>query len=161
MISRDLVGGLAASLIGAVYLYFAYQLRVSALDDSLGPAGMPRIYGWLLVALGLTLVAQAVIASLMRGRRTDSVAEWEGQGRRLAWAVGLFVIGTIYLFFVETLGYLIAVGLLILATASYLGASAGVRLMAVAGFGALLLWALFTLVLGVSMPTGVLSAVGL
>ena len=45
MLTRDFVGGVASIAIGAVYLYFAYQLRTSALDDSMGPGGLPRIYG--------------------------------------------------------------------------------------------------------------------
>jgi len=62
MLTRDFVGGVATIVIGAVYLYFAYQLRVSALDDSMGPGGLPRIYGWLLVGLGAVLIIQGVVA---------------------------------------------------------------------------------------------------
>ena len=58
MLTRDMVGAIAAILIGAVYLYFAHQLRVSALDDTLGPSGMPRILGWLMIALGAVLMVQ-------------------------------------------------------------------------------------------------------
>lgn len=165
MISRNLVGGLASVFIGAVYLYFAHQLRVSALDDSLGPGGMPRIYGWLLVGLGLVLVTQAVLARVLRpslGVDEDAPGgEWEGQGRRIAWAAGLFAIGAGYLFAVEKLGYLLSIALLILVSAAFLGAQLGWRLFAVAVFGAFVLWALFAIVLGVSMPPGLLRVIGL
>lgn len=161
MIPRDLVGGLAAMLIGAVYLYFAYQLRASALDDSMGPGGMPRIYGWLLVALGLVLTAQAALSRLAAVGGGTPGGEWEGQGRRIAWAAGLFAIAATYLLIVGTLGYLVSVSFLILVAASFLGAPFGLRLIAVAACGAVALWALFVLVLGVSMPAGLLGHIGL
>ncbi|WP_159588271.1 tripartite tricarboxylate transporter TctB family protein [Chelativorans xinjiangense] len=165
MISRDLVGGLAAVVIGAVYLYFAYQLRVSALDDSLGPSGMPRIYGWLLLSLGLILTAQAILSRLigapLAAGREALRGEWEGQGRRIGWAAGLFAIGAAYLSAVEKLGYLVSVALLIPAAATFLGARFGPRLLAIAALGAVALWAIFALVLGVSMPSGLLGRLGL
>lgn len=164
MVSRDLVGGLASVIIGAIYLYFAHQLRASALDDSLGPGGMPRIYGWLLVGLGIILVTQAVLSRFVRPALATGEGaargEWEGQGRRIAWAAGLFAIGAAYLLAVEKLGYLLSIGLLIFVGAAFLGAQLGWRLIAIAALGALVLWALFALVLGVSMPPGLLRVVG-
>ena len=162
LLTRDLAGGLASIVIGAVYLYFAYHLRVSALDDSMGPGGVPRIYGWLLVALGLVLTVQALVSS-SRSRFAGAPAkgEWDGQGRKIAWAAGLLLIGIVYLFVVETLGYLISIALLLLVAASYLGGRPGLRLLAIGVGGAVLLWTLFVVVLGVSMPAGLLAAVGL
>ena len=163
MLTRDMVGAIAAILIGAVYLYFAHQLRVSALDDTLGPSGMPRILGWLMIALGAVLMVQAFAA-----RRAVAVAaqpaekgEWEGQGRKIAYAAGLLVIGAAYLFVVETLGYLISIALLIIATATYLGAGFKGRVVAIGVLGAVFLYAMFVALLGVRMPAGILSAFGI
>lgn len=166
MLSRDFVGGIATIVIGSVYLYFAYQLRVSALDDSMGPSGMPKIYGWLLVGLGAILLLQALIV-----RRTAALAngaakgaekgEWDGQGRRIAWAAGLLLIGIAYLFVVETLGYLISIALLIVVTAAYLGAGIKGRVIAIGVGGAVFLYAMFVALLGVRMPAGILAAFGL
>ena len=163
MLTRDMVGAIAAILIGAVYLYFAHQLRVSALDDTLGPSGMPRILGWLMIALGAVLMVQAFAA-----RRAVAVAaqpaekgEWEGQGRKIAYAAGLLAIGAAYLFVVETLGYLISIALLIIATATYLGAGFRGRVVAIGVLGAVFLYAMFVALLGVRMPAGILSAFGI
>ena len=163
MLTRDMVGAIAAILIGAVYLYFAHQLRVSALDDTLGPSGMPRILGWLMIALGAVLMVQAFAA-----RRAVAVAaqpaekeEWEGQGRKIAYAAGLLAIGAAYLFVVETLGYLISIALLIIATATYLGAGFKGRVVAIGVLGAVFLYAMFVALLGVRMPAGILSAFGI
>lgn len=162
MLTRDTVGGMASVLIGAAYLLVAYRLRVSALDDSLGPSGMPRILGWLMIGLGVVLVAQAVLArrTALAEARPAKKGEWEGQGRRIAYAGGLLAIGAAYLFVVETLGYLVSIALLIIATATYLGAGFRGRVVAIGVLGAIFLYAVFAAVLGVRMPAGILSAVG-
>lgn len=165
MLSRDFVGGVATIVIGSVYLYLAYQLRVSALDDSMGPSGMPKIYGWLLVGLGAILVIQALFArrAAVAGgvSEGDDKGEWDGQGRRIAWAAGLLLIGIAYLFVVETLGYLISIALLIIVTAAYLGAGIKGRVVVIGLGGAVFLYAMFVALLGVRMPAGILAAFGL
>jgi putative tricarboxylic transport membrane protein len=163
MLTRDFVGGVATIVIGAVYLYFAYQLRVSALDDSMGPGGLPRIYGWLLVGLGSILVIQALVArSLAAPAGAEPVkGEWDGQGRKVAYAAGLLVIAMGYIFIVESVGYLLSVGLLIVTTAFYLGAGFSGRLVAIGIGGAVFLYAMFVSLLGVRMPAGMLAPLGL
>lgn len=156
--TRDFAGGAAAGLVGAIYLVFAYQLRTSALDDTLGPGGMPRIYGWLMVGLAVALCLQ----TWAKGARRDAAdGEWHGQGRKILWAAGLLALGVGYLLVVETLGYLIAIALLLCAAAAYQGAPRNGRLAVVGIGGALVLWSLFAHVLGVAMPHGLLAAVGL
>jgi putative tricarboxylic transport membrane protein len=163
MLTRDFVGGVATIVIGAVYLYFAYQLRVSALDDSMGPSGLPRIYGWLLVGLGAVLIIQGVFARrLAAPAGAEPVkGEWEGQGRKIAYAFGLLVIAMGYIFIVESVGYLMSIGLLIITTALYLGAGFSGRLIGIGLFGAVFLYAMFVTLLGVRMPAGVLAPLGL
>ena len=163
MLTRDFVGGVASIAIGAVYLFFAYQLRASALDDSMGPGGLPRVYGWLLVGLGAVLTIQALFARRLAtaGEAPDEKGEWDGQGRKIAFAAGLLAIGIGYIFVVETLGYLISVAVLLLVTALYLGAGNKGRVLAVAVLGAVFLWVMFVIVLGVRMPSGLLASLGL
>jgi putative tricarboxylic transport membrane protein len=154
MITRDFAGGAAAVLIGAIYLYFAYGIRVSALDDTVGPGGMPRAYGWILIGLGTVLSIQAAIARA----RAPSRGEWTGQGRRVAWAAGLLLFGIAYILVVETLGYPISIALLIAGVALYGGAPASFRLVLIGIGGAIFLYALFAVVLGVSVPEGLIAA---
>ncbi|MCJ8518508.1 hypothetical protein ABID21_001169 [Pseudorhizobium tarimense] len=163
MLTRDFVGGVASIAIGAVYLFFAYQLRSSALDDSMGPGGLPRLYGWLLVGLGAVLTIQALLASRLATADVSSEekGEWDGQGRKVAFAAGLLAIGLGYIFVIETLGYLLSVAVLLLVTALYLGAGNKGRVVAVAVFGAIFLWVMFVIVLGVRMPSGLLASLGL
>lgn len=155
--SRDFVGGITAILIGAVYLSFAYDLRASALDDIVGPGGMPRAYGWILVLLGCSLC----VVTLVTRWRSDMSAEWKDQGRRILWAAGLLGIGIIYLLIVNTAGYLVSMIMLIAATMVYHGERFSTRALATSAFGGIFLWALFVFVLGVSMPPGLLAYIGL
>ncbi|NVP55399.1 tripartite tricarboxylate transporter TctB family protein [Mycoplana rhizolycopersici] len=163
MLTRDFVGGVASIAIGTVYLYFAYQLRISALDDSMGPGGLPRVYGWLLVGLGAVLTIQAIVSRrmAMASDATGGRDEWDGQGRKILHAAGLLAIGTGYVLVIETLGYLLSVAVLLLVTTLYLGAGNKGRALAVAVLGAVFLWVMFVIVLGVRMPSGVLASLGL
>ncbi|KEQ04209.1 tripartite tricarboxylate transporter TctB family protein [Pseudorhizobium pelagicum] len=165
MLTRDFVGGVASIAIGAVYLIFSYQLRTSALDDSMGPGGLPRVYGWLLVGLGAILTTQGIVSrrlAVAGGEKgTGEKGEWDGQGRKLLFAAGLLAIGVGYIFVVETLGYLLSVAVLLLVTALYLGAGNKARVLAVATLGAVFLWVMFVIVLGVRMPSGLLASLGL
>ncbi|MBU4530332.1 MAG: tripartite tricarboxylate transporter TctB family protein [Alphaproteobacteria bacterium] len=144
-------------MIGAVYLVFAYQLRTSALDDSVGPGGLPRTYGWLLLTLGLLIAAGALIKQIRSGTALDLKLEWKGQGRRIVWAGGLLAIGICYIAGVSTLGYPLAIALLLAAVALYQGARPGLHIAAIGIGGAAFLWAVFVLVLGVSMPMGLFA----
>ncbi|MDF1608701.1 tripartite tricarboxylate transporter TctB family protein [Hoeflea sp. YIM 152468] len=154
MLSRDFVSGLAAISIGAIYLVFAYGLRTSALDDSVGPGGMPRAYGWMMLILGLMIAAGSIIKHIRSGAAPDLGIEWKGQGRRVVWAAGLLAIGALYIFGISTLGYPVAIALLLAAVSLYQGARPGVQIIAIGIGGAAFLWAVFVLVLGVSMPKG-------
>ena len=82
MLTRDFVGGVASIAIGAVYLFFAYQLRTSALDDSMGPGGLPRVYGWMLVGLGVILTAQAIVSRRMAVADGEKLDGEKGEDRR-------------------------------------------------------------------------------
>ncbi|MBN9672076.1 tripartite tricarboxylate transporter TctB family protein [Roseibium aggregatum] len=155
--TRDFVGGAGTALVGAIYYYYAIQMRVSALDDTVGPSGLPKAYGLILMALGLAIAVIALLRSL-RQRSAGSALEneWTGQGIRFARAAGIVAIGVIYLLIVSYVGYAPGIALLLLATALYQGAARNWRSIAVAVGGAAALWCIFVLVLGVSMPRGLL-----
>ena len=155
IISRDFIGGIAAIVIGSIYLVLAYNLGTSALDDLVGPAGMPRVYGWLMLGLGMALCATAAFSHW----REDMQKEWVGEGRRIAWAAGLLGLGVIYLLIVTSVGYLVSMFLLIAATVFFHGERASVRMFAISALGAVCLWALFVHVLDVPMPPGLLSVI--
>jgi putative tricarboxylic transport membrane protein len=153
MLSRDFMGGLVAVLAGGLYLSLSLKLRSSALADSIGPAGLPNTLGILMIILGLVLCAQALWQYFKSGRPKTS--EWQGQGRRILRAFGLLCLGMGYLVLVKILGYAMSIAILLALVALYQGATASWRVLAIAAGGAATLWAVFVLLLGVSMPSGI------
>jgi putative tricarboxylic transport membrane protein len=153
--TRDFVGGIGTMVIGLAYYIYAAQIRSSALDDSVGPAGLPKVYGMIMIGLGLVIAAGAILKVL----RTRSVglpvkSEWTGQGTKILLASGLLLIGIVYLLLVPLIGYALGIALLIFATAFYQGAPRSWRLIAIPVGGAIVLWCIFVLLLDVSMPSG-------
>jgi len=161
MITRNLAGGLVAMLIGGVYLYFAYGIHPSALADTMGAGGVPRVYGWLMVLLSVILCAQSVFVYLRSPEKTSLASEWRGQGLKTLKAAGLVCFGIAYLLIVNTLGYLLSIALLLIGVALYRGAPMGVRLIVTGMGGAIVLWIIFVMVLGVRMPSGILKVFGI
>lgn len=157
LLSRDLVGGVAAIVVGSLYLTLAYDLRSTALDDIVGPGGMPRAYGWVMVLLGVALC----VVTLVNNWRKSVEDQWKDQGRRILWAGGLLGIGIVYLLIVNSVGYLVSMVMLIAATMVYHGERFSLKVVATSVFGGVLLWALFVFVLGVHMPPGLLAYFGL
>ena len=167
-LTRDLVGGLGTIVVGAVYFFYATQIRRSALDDTVGPAGLPQTYGIIMIGLGVAIAIGALV-KIWRQRRaaeadraeaggggteTPAKGEWDGQGTKILWASGYLVIGIGYLSVVSYIGYAASIALLLIAAALYQGAPRDWRAPVVALLGAAGLWAVFVLLLGVSMPHG-------
>jgi putative tricarboxylic transport membrane protein len=161
---RSLVTGIAALVIGAGYLAMAFQLHASALADAVGPAGLPKVFGFLMVALGLVQCLQAILAgrqpetAVAAGAVAIESAE-EGVGwAGLARAGGLLAIAVGYLLVIKVIGYPLAVAALLIAVAIYGGAKVTWRVFAIGIAGAAVYWLLFVEVLGIPLPTGILSS---
>jgi putative tricarboxylic transport membrane protein len=168
--ARDLIGGLAAILIGAGYLALALQIRASALSDTVGPAGFPKLLAAIMIGLGVILCGRALIATRRRmaaspvavggpaeaAAEADSESEFSGLGG-LARAAGMLAIGIAYLLIVRVVGYVPAVAALIVAAALYGGAVLSWRVFAIGIAGAVLYWLVFVLFLGIPLPGGPLA----
>ena len=158
MITRNLAGGLLSLVLGSVYLYFAYGIHKSALADTMGAGGVPRLYGWLMIGLSILLICQAVWAYLRSDAKISWNEEWQGQGMKTIKAAGLLCFGIVYLLIVDILGYLLSIVLLLFGVAWYRGAPFGLRVIVTSIGGAIFIWAIFVLVLGVHMPPGILKS---
>jgi hypothetical protein len=171
---RNLIGGILTVLIGVGYLAMAYQLRVGALSDTVGPAGFPKVLGYAVVGLGLILCAQSVAAMLARrsalplaagGPAVPAATEAEDKGggdagdslRGVLKAGGMLAIGIVYLLVVRWLGYVPSVALLMIAAAIYLGTPFSLRVVGIGIAGALVYWIVFVWVLGIPLPPGILG----
>ena len=153
--TRDFAGGLAAICFASFYLIRAFQQRVSALADTIGPAGMPKVLGFLMLGLGIILCLQSLIKSF---RSTENLpSDWQQEGKKILDAFGLLGLAILYLLVVGFLGYALSIALLLAAVALYLGASLSWKLGLIALGGAGLLWTAFVILLGVPMPAGFFS----
>ncbi len=162
---RNLIGGLATVAIGLAYLVLALGIRTSALADSVGPAGFPKVLAYALIGLGVVLCAQSLFA--IRARRgaafaagapaaADLDAERESHDslRGVLRAAGMLGLGIAYLLIIRSVGYVVSVALLMVASALYLGIPLSWRVFAIGAAGALVYWLLFVWVLGIPQPPG-------
>lgn len=160
MNSRDFVGGIAAIVIGSGYLMMTLDIRASALDDTVGPAGLPRTLAILMIALGVVLCLKAIIVDRRwrkAGPVSDEGATAEAGGIGIGGVLkagGLLVIAAGYLVAVRPLGYLPSVFALIVAASLYGGVRLSWRVFAIAAGGAIFYWLLFVFALGIPLPAG-------
>jgi hypothetical protein len=154
---RDLVCGLIGFAVALLYLWAAGSIPESSLGDSVGAAGVPHVLGFVLAATS----ALFVVFRLVNLRQATSDAVLPGDGpfadpkAAFLSAAGTVLICAVFVFFFESAGYLLSVGLLILTLCMYQGERLNPRLAAIAAGGAFALWLLFAIVLNVRMPHGV------
>ncbi len=149
--TRTFLGGMAAIVIGSVYYYLALQIRETSLADTVGPAGVPKGFALIMIALGAVLAVQGFI---MRRGEAPIAVHWNDDRRRIMRAGGLLLIGVLYLAIVPHLGYLLTVALLVMAVAAYQGVPVSLKLVGIGAGGALALWVIFAWLLGIPMPHG-------
>lgn len=154
---RDLVCGLMGFAIALLYLMAAGDIPDSAIGDSVGAAGIPHVLGYALAAVSALFVFVRLVIIRREGVRP---AELTGSAFDTPFAAYLSAAGTVlicsvFIFFFETAGYLLSVGLLVLALCLYQGERLTTRLVVVAAGGTFVLWLLFDVLLGVHMPPGI------
>jgi putative tricarboxylic transport membrane protein len=148
---RDLACSAVLLAIAGGYYAAASGIGRSALADEVGPSGLPIVYSILLAVLALIIGVQAILQSILRARA--AATEPVPSAFDLRRAAGVAGIGVAYVVVVPFLGYVATLALAISATAALLGVRPSVRLVAYATAGAAVFWLLFTIVLGVPMPS--------
>ena len=153
---RDLVCALILLLVAVGYFGLATDINRSALADEVGAHGLPYIYAALLALVALAMALTATLGRHRAAVRPDAgrphpatTAASRTSLLRSAGAVGL---GALYLLLLPLAGYLLATALLLLGMLRYLGEPLGWRMAAIAIGGTTLLYGLFDLVLGISLP---------
>jgi len=151
--SRDVWFGAVVLAVGLAYYWLTIQVPQSALDDAVGPVGLPRLYVVILVALSAVAIVRAALA----GRRRD--AQQRDDVPRSWRFAGMLLIGVLYVAIVPWLGYLPSIALLIAGTAWYQGGAINRRVLVVSASGALLLWLLFVAFLRIPQPPGAWTSI--
>lgn len=168
-IPRDVWIGLAALVLAALYWAGTKQISVSPLDGVVNATAMPRALAMAMALFSLLLIARALLLEWMSVRATRAAGASPGSmraedGRRFTLpqhfrAVGVLVIGVLYLLLLPRLGYLPSMALLVLAASVYIGARPSVYTLAVAAGVALAFYLIFDRLLGIPLPEGLLSGV--
>jgi hypothetical protein len=155
-VNRDLAFGLAALAFAGSYYSLATAIPESALADAVGPQGLPKTYALLLAALAMIVIvrSRARRRTPIDGQRDTSPTT--DRQTTTSWRMaGMLGIGVVYLSVVPWLGYVPTLAALILASARCQGSALTARLAIISGAGAVLLWALFVVLLGIPQPPGV------
>jgi hypothetical protein len=156
---RDLVFGSATLVLSAVYYWMAASVPVSRLADTIGPQGLPRTYALILAGLSLVLMVQSV-RDPGSGNREPQEPHAPGSrtpdpgSRRLFRAMGMILMGVVYIVLVPWVGYLLSIAGLILATTYYQGGTIGRQTAIVAVCGGVFFWLLFVVLMGIAQPPG-------
>jgi hypothetical protein len=153
---RDLICGLMGFAIALVYIVLTGDIPESGIGDTVGAAGIPHILGYSLATVSALFVGVRLYTLRRDGTplpvATDSV--FDTPFVAFTSAAGTVLICAIFVFLFEPAGYLLSIGLLVLALCLYQGERLNLRLLIVAAGGTFALWVLFVLLLGVRMPHG-------
>lgn len=153
---KDLIAGLVLLVLAALYWVEANAIPVTGFGGSISAQGLPKF-----LAIGLVLTSLALIAQAVLTLRAAAPVQPSSEARRWtngdhARAAGIAAIGSGFILVVETAGFVIAVFLLLLATAIYMGQKSGLRLFLVCIAGAATFWLIFSKLLNIPLPKGLL-----
>lgn len=152
--SRDLALGGAAFALAVGYFLLAAAIPSSLLADAVGPQGLPMVYAALLAGLSILLMIRSVVRRAAPARPA-AAADSGIDGRSQIWRVaGLLGIGVVYVAVVPTVGYLLSIAALIAVTTYYQGGVVNRYVLGVALSGAVFLWLIFVVLLGIPQPPG-------
>jgi hypothetical protein len=149
--NRDGWSGLLLLALAAAYYWASGSILDSTLSDEVGATGLPHLLTLALAGLGMILFVRSL---LTLQPASGQAGEDKGERATLPRAIGLLMFGVGYVVVVQYVGYVIGVALLIAAVALYEGAPRRWTVPVAAMGGALLYWAIFVRLLGVSQPAG-------
>lgn len=153
---KDLFAGVFLLAVAILYWIEADAIPVTGFGGSISAQGLPKF-----LAIGLVVTSSALIAQALLTRRAAPVALPDGEPKvwtlgNHARAAGIAAIGIGFILVVEIAGFAIAVFLLLLATAIYMGQRLGVKVLLVSLAGAAAFWAIFSKLLNIPLPKGLL-----
>jgi putative tricarboxylic transport membrane protein len=152
----DLWLAITVIVVAAIYLHADYGLRKASLGDPLGPKAFPALVGG-----GLILSAILLVFETWRKRRALEAKNIEPRGKDdkhvALLLVGMIVWTGLYYYVFETVGYPIATPIFLFGLLSYFNTGRYVTNVLVAVCFAAAVYFLFSILLGVPLPTGPLD----
>lgn len=142
---------LALPVFSGFYLWQAGRIPQPPGNIAVGPRTVPLLIGWVMLAVALLQVFIRFRPSAgERGSGGDSISDWSA-----VWLVlGIFLL---LIVLVERLGFVLAVGLFISGLSTFFARSRWVGNVLTGFMFAVAVYLLFTRVLGIELPEGVLK----
>ncbi|WP_313054788.1 tripartite tricarboxylate transporter TctB family protein [Pseudomonas lopnurensis] len=158
---KDLVGtAIALALVAAYYVAAGDIPRSSLIGKGVGADALPRGLGFIAGILCLILLAQN-LWPLLKGQykhedKPTPEKRRESQIKHLR-AAGMLLIGIVYLWVFQLVGWPVSIFALLVATALYSGRPFSMKLLAFGAIVTVSFWLLFVVILEISMPMGILE----
>jgi hypothetical protein len=147
---KDLAGSAILLILAALYYAASTQIASSTLEDQVGARALPSVIAALLVIIAVIIAIRTIVAAPVPvSGEKDAEAPWPR-------ALGMLTLGVMYIPAAGVLGYWPALLLLLIAVPLYEGMKLSWRVPVVALGGATFFWLLFSYVLGVQQPEGIL-----
>jgi hypothetical protein len=145
---KDLLLSAILLCIAAFYYAVSTDIPSSTLEDEVGPRGLPTVLAALLAMVAIVIAVRAILIPAGPAEAKEAEAPWPR-------ALGMLVMGALYIPVANFVGYWGALLLLLGAVSLYERMKPNWRTAAVAVGGATFFWLLFVVVLGVRQPQGV------
>ena len=150
----NLIAGVVLLAFSVIFWLGADAIPKSRLGGSVGADGLPKTLGIALGVLSLGLIAQTLLmARAAPAAAVERVNRAERRNLHLR-ALGMIVIGAVYVAVVPYLGYVLSIALLLLAVALYNGKRPSRGLVLFTILGAVVFYVLFVQILDVPLPAG-------
>jgi putative tricarboxylic transport membrane protein len=142
-------------VLAGVYIYATEQLPSLEIGDPLGPKAFPR-----LLAIGLVVTAIVMLFEIFRARKTPAPTTADRKPKEPgAPAIVAAVAGWTLLYFIayERLGFILSTAIYLLVLTSYFNRGKTVANVSTSILFAVGAYVMFTKILGVTLPPGILS----
>jgi putative tricarboxylic transport membrane protein len=156
MMRGNLITGVLLLVFSVIFWLGADAIPKSRLGGSVGADGLPKMLAIALGVLSFGYIVQTLLTARMAGpiigpRREPKTVDYTRHLR----AIGMIVIGAVYVAIVPYLGYIPSIALLLLIVALYNGKHPSRGLLLFAVLGAIGFYLLFVRLLEVPLPAGI------
>lgn len=140
-------------VVAAVYFYATSQIPTLEIGDPLGPKAFPRLLG-----IGLLITAALLFMEIWRARKTppEETSEPSGDRRHLIVVGAVVACTAVYLAVFTLLGYVIATSIYLVVLTAYFNRGKWTANILTSVLFCIGSYLMFTKLLGVSLPQGVL-----
>ncbi len=153
----NVISGLVLFALSVGYYLAADAMPTSILDTMVPSSAFPKLLACAGMLFSAALIAQSFVAWRFVGVRSSDGGEFVEpiEWHRHVKAFGLLAISLLFILALETIGYPLAIGLLILVVSRYQGYPISATSIGVAVIGAFAFWLFFVAFLGIHMPLGI------